>query len=253
MVKKKILITGVSGLVGSVLAVALKDEYEVTGVDLEDSVYVPTIKADCTILESIMPAFSGIDMVIDLASNPDQYSKWDVIHDINLKCTSNVLEAAKECGVKRVIFASSNHATGMHEFDWPYSQIIEGDYAGLKSNQIPLISTDMPVRPDGPYGIAKVFGEAAGKFYSDQYGLSSLSVRIGTLNAEGKPINHRQFATLISHADLIQLFRKCIEAPLTLKYGIYYGVSNNKWRFWDIKNSKLDIGYIPQDNAEIWR
>ena len=79
MVKKKILITGVSGLVGSVLAVALKDEYEVTGVDLEDSVYVPTIKADCTILESIMPAFSGIDMVIDLASNPDQYSKWDVI------------------------------------------------------------------------------------------------------------------------------------------------------------------------------
>ena len=80
-----------------------------------------------------------------------------------------------------------------------------------------------------------------------------MSVRIGTLNAEGKPINHRQFATLISHSDLVQLFRKCIEAPLTLKYGIYYGVSNNTWRFWDIKNSESDISYNPQDNAEIWR
>ena len=116
-----------------------------------------------------------------------------------------------------------------------------------------MISTDMPVRPDGPYGIAKVFGESAGRFYSDQYGLSSLSIRIGTLNFEGKPTNQRQFATLISHPDLVQLFRKCIEAPLNLKYGIYYGVSDNKWRFWDIKNSKSDIGYTPQDNAETWR
>ena len=250
---KKILITGVSGLVGSVLAASLKNEYEVTGIDLQDSNLVPTLKADCTILDNIMPAFSGIDMVIDLASNPNQYSKWNVVHDVNLKCTSNALEAAKECGVKRVIFASSNHTSGMHEFDMPYSQIIKGDYTGLESNQIPMISTDMPVRPDGPYGIAKVFGESAGRFYSDQYGLSSLSIRIGTLNFEGKPTNQRQFATLISHPDLVQLFRKCIEAPLNLKYGIYYGVSDNKWRFWDIKNSKSDIGYTPQDNAETWR
>tara|TARA_B100001029_G_scaffold178277_1_gene184693 strand:- start:747 stop:1508 length:762 start_codon:yes stop_codon:yes gene_type:complete len=250
---KKILITGVSGLVGSVLAASLKNEYEVTGIDLHDSNLVPTLKADCTILDNIMPAFSGIDMVIDLASNPNQYSKWNVVHDVNLKCTSNALEAAKECGVKRVIFASSNHTSGMHEFDMPYSQIIKGDYTGLESNQIPMISTDMPVRPDGPYGIAKVFGESAGRFYSDQYGLSSLSIRIGTLNVEGKPMNQRQFATLISHPDLVQLFRKCIEAPLNLKYGIYYGVSDNKWRFWDIKNSKSDIGYTPQDNAETWR
>ena len=250
---KKILITGVSGLVGSVLAASLKNEYEVTGIDLQDSNLVPTLKADCTILDNIMPAFSGIDMVIDLASNPNQYSKWNVVHDVNLKCTSNALEAAKECGVKRVIFASSNHTSGMHEFDMPYSQIIKGAYTGLESNQIPMISTDMPVRPDGPYGIAKVFGESAGRFYSDQYGLSSLSIRIGTLNFEGKPMNQRQFATLISHPDLVQLFRKCIEAPLNLKYGIYYGVSDNKWRFWDIKNSKSDIGYTPQDNAETWR
>jgi nucleoside-diphosphate-sugar epimerase len=251
--KKKVLITGVSGLVGSVLAESLNQEYEITGVDLEESRQIPTVKANCSILQDILPAFYDIDTVIDLASNPDQFSAWDVIHDVNLKCTSNVLEASRISGVKRVIFASSNHATGMYEFDSPYSEIVKGDYRSLEADSIPLITTEMPVRPDGPYGIAKAFGEAAGRFYSDQYGISSLSVRIGTLNSEGKPTNERQFATLLSHSDLSNLFQKCIEASSNLKYGIYYGVSRNKWRFWDVSNSEKDLGYSPADDAEIWR
>ena len=253
MVKKRILITGVSGLVGTVLAASLKKDHEVSGVDLIESKLVPTLKADCSDIEEILPAFSGIDTVIDLASNPSQFSEWDVIHDVNLRCTANALEAAKICGVKRVIFASSNHATGMYETDDPYKKIVNGDYTGLESDSIPLVTTEMPVRPDGPYGIAKAFGEAAGRFYSDQYGLSSLSVRIGTLNIEGKPTNQRQFATLLSHHDLVNLFSKCIEAPYELKFGIYYGVSNNKWRFWDISNSEAQLGYKPSEDAESWR
>ena len=253
MFKKKILITGVSGLVGTVLAESLKETYEVSGVDLKESLEVPTLQADCSNLEEMLPAFSGVDTVIDLASNPSQYSEWDIIHDVNLKCTSNALEAAKICGVQRVIFASSNHATGMYETDIPYRRIVEGDYSGIEPDSIPLVSTDMPVRPDGPYGIAKAFGEAAGRFYSDRYGLSSLSVRIGTLNSEGRPTNQRQFATLLTHSDLVNLFSKCIDAPSELKFGIYYGVSNNKWRFWDISNSEAEIGYRSNDNAEMWR
>ncbi|MDC0034824.1 NAD(P)-dependent oxidoreductase [Chloroflexi bacterium] len=253
MVKKKILITGVSGLVGTVLAASLKETYEVSGVDLKESTEVPILKADCSSIEEMLPAFSGVDTVIDLASNPSQYSEWDIIHDVNLRCTSNALEAARISGVKRVIFASSNHATGMYETDSPYSKIVKGEYTGLEPDSIPLISTRMPVRPDGPYGIAKAFGEAAGRFYSDQYGLSSLSIRIGTLNTEGRPINQRQFATLLTHYDLVNLFSKCIEAPHELKFGIYYGVSNNKWRFWDINNSEAEVGYRPNDNAEMWR
>ena len=253
MAKKKVLITGVSGLVGTVLAASLKEIYEVSGVDLNESSEVPTTKADCTNLKDILPAFSGIDTVIDLASNPSQFSEWDVIHGVNLRCTSNALEAAKTCGVQRVIFASSNHATGMYETDTPYSKIVKGEYTGIDSDSIPLVTTEMPVRPDGPYGIAKAFGEAAGRYYSDQYGLSSLSVRIGTLNIEGRPTNQRQFATLLTHSDLVNIFSKCIDAPDELKFGIYYGVSNNKWRFWDISNSESDLGYKPTDNAEMWR
>ena len=253
MPKKKVLITGVSGLVGTVLAESLKEIYEVSGVDLKESAKVPTLKADCSNIDEILPAFSGVDTVIDLASNPSQYSGWDIIHEVNLRCTSNALEAAKICGVQRVIFASSNHATGMYETDSPYSKIVKGEYTGLEPDSIPLVTTEMPVRPDGPYGIAKAFGEAAGRFYSDQYGISALSVRIGTLNLEGKPTNQRQFATLLSHPDLVNLFSKCVNAPDELKFGIYYGVSNNKWRFWDISNSETEIGYKPSDNAEIWR
>ena len=175
MVKKRILITGVSGLVGTVLAASLKKDHEVSGVDLIESKLVPTLKADCSDIEEILPAFSGIDTVIDLASNPSQFSEWDVIHDVNLRCTANALEAAKICGVKRVIFASSNHATGMYETDDPYKKIVNGDYTGRESDSIPLVTTEMPVRPDGPNGIAKAYGEAAGRIYSAQYGIRSSS------------------------------------------------------------------------------
>ena len=76
----------------------------------------------------------------------------------------------------------------------------------------PYITPEMPVRPDGPYGIAKAFGEATGRHFSDRYGLSVLCLRIGTLNPESRPTNPRQFATLLTHRDLAHLVERCIEA-----------------------------------------
>ena len=250
---KKILITGISGLVGSVITQKLKSKYEISGVDLKGSNLVQTLQADCTKLDEMLPAFSGIDTVIDLASIPSQFSGWDIIHETNLICTSNALEASRISGVKRHIFASSNHATGMYEQDKPYSDIVAGNYPEIDTKSIPLITTDMPIRPDGPYGIAKAFGEAAGRHYSDQYGLSVMCLRIGTLNKESAPTNPRQFSTLLTHDDLARLVTACIEADDKVKFGIYYGVSNNKWRIWDIKNSFQEINYVPANNAENFR
>ena len=250
---KKILITGISGLVGSVITQKLQSKYEISGVDLKGSNLVQTLQADCTKLDEMLPAFSGIDTVIDLASIPSQFSGWDIIHETNLICTSNALEASRISGVKRHIFASSNHATGMYEQDKPYSDIVAGNYSEIDSESIPLITTDMPIRPDGPYGIAKAFGEAAGRHYSDQYGLSVMCLRIGTLNKESAPTNSRQFSTLLTHDDLARLVTACIEADDKVKFGIYYGVSNNKWRIWDIKNSFQEINYVPANNAENFR
>ena len=205
MEPKKILITGVSGKVGSIIVDQLVDEYELTGVDIKASPVVTT------------------------------------------------LEAAHLSGVKRVVFASSNHATGLYENDSPYSKLVAGDYEGLEAGSYKLISVDDPVRPDGPYGIGKVLGEAAGRYFSEEMGVSVICLRIGTVNDESTPQDKRQFSTLLTHSDLGKLVKCCIEAPKTLSFCGYYGVSNNKWRIWDIENSSREIGYQPEDDAELWR
>ena len=251
--KKKVLITGAAGLVGGVLREGLRDGYDLSGVDMRPVEGFESLVADTTDLEAMQPAFEGIDVVVDLASVPDQDSAWDVVHGNNLPSTFNALEASRRAGVKRVVFASSNHATGNYEDDHPYSAIVAGDYAGLDPADIPYVTASMPLRPDGPYGIGKAFGEATGRYFSDRFGLSVICLRIGTLNRESRPLNPRQFATLLTHRDLVQLVERCIEAPDHLKFGIFYGVSDNKWRVWDISDSRDAIGYSPRDNAEQWR
>ena len=250
---KRILITGASGLIGRVLREALADTYELSGVDFTPIAGFDSLAADMTDLDAILPAFEGKDVVIDLAANPDNLSPWEVVYENNLPATYNALEAARRTGVKRVIFASSNHATGMYELDHPYSAIVEGKYEDLEPSAIPRITVDMPIRPDGPYGIGKAFGEGAGRYYSDQYGLSVICLRIGTLNRESRPLTVRNFATLLTHRDLVHLVERCIEAPDDVRFAIFYGVSDNTWRLWDISNSLEAIGYRPQNNAEAWR
>ena len=78
-------------------------------------------------------------------------------------------------------------------------------------------------------------------------------VRIGTVNAADRPSRPRHFATLLTHADLVRLVRAAIEAPEDLRYGVFYGVSNNTWRFWDLDAARESLGYVPEDDAERWR
>jgi nucleoside-diphosphate-sugar epimerase len=251
--KKKVLITGASGLIGGVLREGLGDKYQLSGVDRHIIEGFDMLVGDSTDLDSIQPAFEGKDVVIDLASSPSDKIPWETAYENNVRCTYNALQAASEAGVKRVIFASSNHATGMYENDSPFSNIVAGRYDGLDPQSIPRIETTWPVRPDGPYGIVKAFGEAAGRYFSDEFGLSVICLRIGTLNSDSRPQSPRHFATLLTHRDLVHLVDMCIQAPDELEFGIFYGVSNNTWRFWDISNSEKLIGYQPQDNAENWR
>ena len=251
--RKRVLITGASGLIGTVLRDALADEYALSGVDLKPVPVLDSLVADMTDLDAILPAFEGVEVVIDLAANPDQDSSWETVRDNNIPSTYNALEAARRAGVKRIIFASSNHATGMYENDHPYSAIVAGEYDGIEPGSIPPITVDMPIRPDGPYGIGKTFGESAGRYYSDRFGLSVICLRIGTLNREGRPTSVRSFATLLTHGDLAQLVRRCIEAPDSVRFAVLYGVSDNTWRFWDIAAGREVVGYAPEDNAEQWR
>ncbi len=251
--RKRVLITGASGLIGGVLRAGLAGDYDVRGVDRRPIPGFDVVVADTTDLYAMQPAFEGVDVVVDLSSHPAMDTPWDKVHENNLTSTYNALEASRRAGVSRLIFASSNHATGMYENDRPYADIVAGRYENIEPDAIPYITTDLPVRPDGPYGIGKVFGESAGRYFSDRFGLSVMCLRIGSLVPSSRPENVRAFATLLTHRDLVQLVSKCIDAPDDLKFAIFYSVSNNTWRFWDIANSRELVGYEPQDDAEAWR
>jgi nucleoside-diphosphate-sugar epimerase len=193
-----------------------------------------------------------MNAIIHLAADPRVSAPWSSVIRNNVSGAVNAFEAAREAGVGRVIFVSSNHVVGMYETDEPYASIVAGEYEGLEPAGLPLIGVDAPIRPDGPYGAGKAFGEAAGRYYADVHGLSVICLRIGTVNVADRPENPREFATLLSHRDLVHLVRRCLDVP-GLPFGVYYGVSANTWRFWDIGDARRALGYEPQDDAEQWR
>jgi nucleoside-diphosphate-sugar epimerase len=248
----RVLITGAAGVVGSVLWNGLGDAYELHGIDLRGDRSRGIARGDVRRRRSISRAVAGADAIVDLATGAAVDLSWaDVQRDVAGRIS--VLEAARTHGVRRYVFASSNHTTGLYEGDEPYRSIVTGDYEGLDPAAIPLIGIDWPVRPDSPYGVGKVFAEAATRFYAEEHGLSCICLRIGTVRADDRPANVRHFATLLSHADLVRLVDAALAAPLDLRHGVYYGVSANTWRFWDVANAREELGFEPHDDTERFR
>ena len=239
-------------MVGRVLWDELAGRHTLTGIDRRPDRRRGIGRGDVGRPRSIASAFEGVEAVVDLATSPSVELPWkDVNRDMAGRV--NVLEAAREHGVRRYVFASSNHVTGMYELDPPYSKIVAGEYDGLEPGSFPLIAADWPIRPDSPYGVGKAFTEAAARYYADEHGLSCICLRIGTVRAEDSPANVRHYATLLSHADLVRLVDCSLDAPPELRFGIYYGVSANTWRFWDLANAREQLGFEPADDTERFR
>ena len=251
----RVLITGSSGLIGSILVRLLSDTYEFSGLDLrrpDEENTIPTMVTSGADLDAMIPAFRRVDAVIHLAASAVTDSSWSDVFENNISMTHNVYEAARKEGVKRVVFASSNHVVGNFEMDEPYARIISGDYERLTPDGFERIDHIVPVRPDSDYGVSKAFGEAAGRYYHEHFGLEVACLRIGTVNRTNSPTgSNRIFATWLSHRDLAQLVNQCLTQPLGFE--IFYGVSDNTWRFWDTDYAKKTIGYAPLDNAEDYR
>ena len=248
-----VAITGAAGLLGTVLTRGLEGRYRVVGLDRARRRPPNVRRIDMAKPRSLDTLFEGADAVVDLAGLPDARTPWKDVWSNNLPATTNALEAARRAGARRFVFASSNHVTGMYERDPPYSAVVAGEYGGLDPASIPLIRPDWPIRPDGAYALGKVLGEAAARWHADEFGLSAICLRIGTVNAEDRPRRPRHFATLLTHADLLRLVECALEAPADLRFGVYYGVSRNTWRIWDVSNAAAEIGYEPQDDAERFR
>lgn len=230
-VPNRVLITGAAGSVGSVLRTGLQGRY--SHLRLTDIVTLgeaeageELVKADILDASSLDAAMADVDCVVHLAGIADE-DTWDRVLSLTIDGCYKVFEAARRAGVRRIVYASSNHAIGFYRREQS-------------------LDTDVPLRPDGRYGVSNAFGELLGRMYADKYGMSVACIRIGSFRA--LPEDRRQLMTWISHRDTVQLFRRCIEYP-DYHFTVVYGVSDNTRNNWD--NTEVAwLGYRPQDNAE---
>ena len=230
----RLLLTGAAGGLGRVLRPRLRPCCTV--LRLSDIVDLGAPAAG----EELMPAalenadamlalLAGVDAVVHLGGVSVE-GPFGPILQANIVGVYNLYEAARKQGVRRIVFASSNHVTGFYRQD-------------------EVIDTTMPVRPDGYYGISKAFGENLAQFYFDRYGVETVSLRIGSSFPE--PVDRRMLATLMSYDDLERLVVAALAAPV-VGHSVIYGASDNTTTWWDNTPAR-HIGYRPQDSSEPFR
>ncbi|MBL8276527.1 MAG: NAD(P)-dependent oxidoreductase [Pelomonas sp.] len=231
---KRLLLTGAAGNLGRVLRPRMKHYCDVLRLsDLapmdpagagEEVVQAPL--EDLAAMQSLL---QDVDAVLHFGGVSIE-KPFDVVLPANIVGAYNVYEAARQRGVKRIVFASSNHVIGF------YSQ---GE----------TITPQALPRPDSYYGLSKAFGENLAQFYFDRYGLETVSLRIGSCWPE--PTDRRMLASWLSYDDLERLLVAALSAPV-VGHSVIYGVSDNRSTWWD-NSAARHIGYRPEDSSEPWR
>jgi nucleoside-diphosphate-sugar epimerase len=250
MAKARVLVTGLSGLIGRALRKQVDGRYDLRALNRKAVEGLPCHQADIADLEAIKPAFAGVETVVHLAAQVGNPA-WEAVLRHNITGTYNVFEAAREAGVKRVVFASSGAAVSGIESDKPYSDLVAGRYEGLTS--WPILTHLSPLRPSGLYGASKIWGEALGRDYADAHGLSVICVRIGRVHAEDRPRSAREFSVWCSQRDIARFLESCVDAPETVRFDIFYCTSRNKWGYRDLEHPRAVLGWEPVDAAESHR
>ena len=226
-----VLLTGAAGLIGTAMAERLPALgwrlrcLDRVGVDQGEFVRGELTSPDD--LDRAVAGDSTVKAIVHLAGQPTE-APWPAVRDNNIEGTFQLFEAARRHGVRRVVYASSNHAVG---------------FTRLTDDPLP---GDIPPRPDTLYGVSKVFGEALGRYYHDRYGMRVACLRIGTF--AHRPPDRRALSTWLSPDDCARLIDACLRAP-ELGYALLWGISANTRRRWSIDEA-VALGYRPQDDAE---
>ncbi|WP_345814707.1 NAD(P)-dependent oxidoreductase [Paraburkholderia sp. PREW-6R] len=229
---KKIALSGAGGQLGSVVRAALVAR----GVPLRSAAgsrpLVPLVEGEDVMHGDLRdPAtverlLDGVDVLIHFAGTSVERPLPEII-DNNLRALVEVYEGARRQGVRRVVFASSNHAIGMYPVT---------EHLGL----------DCALRPDGFYGLSKVWGEALARMYWDKHGIESICVRIGS--CVERPTEPRHLSTWFGHRDLLHFLDRCVQAQ-DVGFITVWGVSANTRSWWDNSGAER-LGYQPTQNAE---
>jgi len=228
---KKLVLTGAAGRLGSYLREPLSkmcDELVSTDIAQDIGTLYPGetyVQADLASYDAIYPILDGADMVVHFGAIVDE-KPFEELLGPNFIGSYNIWEAGYQQGVRRIVYASSIHAVGMHK---------KRDFIGI----------DAPHRPDTFYGLAKCFTEDLGSMYWDKRQMESVHLRI--LSA-AQVNNARALGSWLSYDDLIHLVERAIDTP-SVGFSVIYGVSNNDRA--PVDNAKASfLGYRPKDNAE---
>jgi uronate dehydrogenase len=230
--RPRVLLTGAAGDVGTRLRPMLLEAYGALRLsDLREPAVPPRpgetfVRADLADPAQVAPIVEGIDAIVHLGGFSVE-GPWETILSANVVGTQVLYEAARRARVRRIVFASSNHAVGFYRRDRPIDHAV-------------------PPRPDTRYGVTKAFGEALGALYADKHGLRVFNIRIG--NVADAPVDRRRLAIWLAPADLMQLVRIGIEHP-DVRYEIVYGASDNARGWWDNRRAH-ELGYRPTARSE---
>src|SRR5688572_21681716 len=238
--RRKVLVTGAAGNIGSYFAEHSHEKYDlrlmVRGDEKPEKIervreFGELARGDITNLDDMKRVCAGIDTVLHLAANPSAFATWDELLAPNIVGTYNTFVAAKAARCRRVIYASSIHA-------------VSGYPADVQ------VKTIEPVNPGDLYGVTKCFGEALARYMAEQEGLSAICLRIGAFQpreAAEKFDSIEMVDAWVSRRDLNQLIERSIDV-VELRFAVFHGLSNNRFKRLDISDARQLVGYAPVDD-----
>lgn len=236
--KRRVLLTGAAGRIGSFCTKTWVEQadYDLVLTDvrpLAANYGLPFHEVDLSDFAAVRALCDGVDTVVHLGADPRMEATWESLLPNNVIATYNVFESAHQANCRRVIFASSVNAV------LGYPQDVQ-------------VHIDQPIRPINLYGATKVWGEGVASSYSASTDLSCLCLRFGwVVDRDSESIHPRIpfLDTTSTFQDIAQLITKAIDAPDTLKYGIFHGISNNRYKRLDITSAREVLGFAPQDDG----
>ncbi|MDF3057156.1 MAG: NAD-dependent epimerase/dehydratase [Rariglobus sp.] len=237
----RVLVTGASGHIGSYYAEHAPAHHvrrlmvrpgHTDGKLL--SKWGEVVEANLSDRSRLIEVCQGMDTVIHLAADPSPNAGWNSLLQSNIVGTYNVMSAARMAGVKRVVYASSIHAVSGYPPDVQ-------------------VKTSEPVNPGDLYGVSKCFGEALGRYFAEQEGMSVIALRIGAFQPLSKAAESHNAGLLdafVSRRDLHQLIVRCVDDE-TLQFAIFHGLSNNRFKRLDLSDARALVGYEPRDDLAV--
>jgi NAD(P)-dependent dehydrogenase (short-subunit alcohol dehydrogenase family) len=226
----RVVVTGAAGRIGRSVSAVLASRWELVATDLRAADGVAA--CDVTSLEACRAAFAGADAVVHLAADPDPSAGWERLERPNVVGAYTVARAAMDCGVRRLVLASS-------------LQAVSGVAAEVQ------VRGDDQARPANLYGATKAWAEALGSWVAASSDTTVVALRIGYFAEErpdGDAVTPLERAAWLSARDAAELVRAAVEAD-GVDFLVADGVSANRHARADVGRTVRALGYRPVDDA----